>query len=91
VLAAVLPRPGSSRSMMMTSRPCRVSRSAISDPVMPPPTISASHFRFSVIAVRLRCSARANHGERPPRRSACAVSLDSKVVMGAPFGEIDRC
>jgi hypothetical protein len=87
----VLPRPGSSRSMMMTSRPCRVSRSAISDPVMPPPTISASHFRFSVIAVRLRCSARANHGERPPRRSACSVLSDSKVVMGAPFGEIDRC
>jgi hypothetical protein len=77
--------------MMTTSRPCRVSRSAISEPVMPPPTISASHFRFSVIAVRLRCPARANQGERPPRRSACSVLSDSKVEMGAPFGEIDRC
>jgi hypothetical protein len=47
VLAAVLPRPGNSRSMMMTSRPCRVRRSATSEPVMPPPTISASHLVFS--------------------------------------------
>jgi hypothetical protein len=68
--------------MMLTSRPCRVSRSAISDPVIPPPTISALHFRFSVMSVRLRSPARANHGERPPRRSACSVLSDSRVVMG---------
>ena len=81
VEAAVLPRPGNSRSMMTTSRPCRVRRSATSDPVMPAPTISASHLRFSPRSRRGGCDDVANHGERPPRRSACSVSSESRMLI----------
>ena len=81
VEAAVLPRPGNSRSTMMTSRPCRVRRSATSEPVMPAPTISASHFRFSPTSRRSGCPDFANHGERPPRRSACSVSSESRMLI----------
>ena len=75
---------GSSRSTMTTSRPCRVRRSATSDPVIPAPTISASHLRFSPISRRAGSPAPANHGERPPRRSACSVSSVSRTLMTAP-------
>jgi hypothetical protein len=84
VEAAVLPFPGNSRSTMMTSNPCRVRRSATSDPVMPAPTISASHFRLSLTAGRGGWGSALNHGERPPCRSACSVSSDSSVLMAAP-------
>ncbi|MDN5507097.1 MAG: hypothetical protein L0H10_25250, partial [Comamonas sp.] len=40
VLAAVLPQPMSRCSITATSWPCRDSSSAISAPVMPPPTTS---------------------------------------------------
>lgn len=81
VLAAVLPRPGISRSTITTSRPCRVSRSATSDPVMPPPTINASHLVFSVTLGKRSGVAPSNHGERPAWRSACSVSSWSSVLM----------
>jgi hypothetical protein len=62
--------------MTMTSRPCRVRRSAISDPVMPPPTISASHFRFFgyVGAAALFCA------RKPWRAAAAQVGLLDVVI-----------
>jgi hypothetical protein len=75
VLTAVLPRPGSSRSRMTTSSPWQLRRSAMSDPVIPPPTINASHLIFSPT------SAVAYQGERPPRKSACSVSSESRTLI----------
>ncbi len=67
VEAAVLPRPGSSRSMTTTSRPWRVRRSASSDPVMPPPTIKrvASDVLVDIETQRMSAS-------REPRRTTAA-------------------
>src|SRR6266403_1461265 len=48
---------------------------------MPPPTTRASHFMFSVAAGRMGGRAVANHGERPPRRSACSVSSGSRALI----------
>jgi hypothetical protein len=45
-------------------------------------------FGYSGSIALLRAS---NQGELPPRRSACSVLSDSKMVMGAPLGKIDRC
>jgi hypothetical protein len=81
VEAAVLPWPGNSRSTMTTSSPCRVRRSATNDPVMPAPTMSASHLGFSRTSRRDGCPDLANHGERPPRRSACSVSSESRTLI----------
>ena len=81
VEAAVLPWPGNAGSTMTTSSPCRVRRSATNDPVMPAPTMSASHLRFSPTSRREGCPDFANHGDRPPRRSACSVSSESRTLI----------
>ena len=53
--------------MMTTSSPCRVSRSATSDPVMPAPTISASH-----LMILATIAGAADGRQRKPRRTAAA-------------------
>ena len=65
--------------------PCRVRRSATSEPVMPAPTISVSHLRFWPSSGQAGCFEAANHGERPPRRSACSVSSESRTPITKPF------
>jgi hypothetical protein len=48
---------------------------------MPAPTISASHLAFSESSERAGHFAAANQGERPPCRSACSVSSESRTLM----------
>jgi len=83
--------PGSSRSIDVTSRPCRVSRSAISDPVMPRRRSRVAFQVFRYNGAALRCVAPQTMASGPPPQVGFARLLsDSKGLMGQtvcrPYG-----